>query len=288
MNDSSMNKPLVSIIVPCYNAEKYLAETLESVYAQTYANWECIIVNDGSTDSSEQVASSYQAKDKRYKYLYQSNKGASAARNKAIVESSGIYILPLDADDKISPQYIEEAAAIFQKNNDVKLVYCKAVKFGKVNEPWNLRQYSLREMLIENMIFCTALFRREDYNKTPGFSEDMKGGFEDWEFWLTFLKETDKVYQIPEVHFYYRIQDTSRNPAFNQAMQRELRRKMYEKHKDLFDKYFQIPDLLYEYNEMRNKYNYIQELYSRALQSATFKIGRAVLKPYWFIKNIFQ
>lgn len=288
MNNSSLEQPLVSIITPCYNGAKYLAEALDSVFAQTYKNWECIIVDDGSKDNSKQIALSYTAKDKRFQYIYQANKGTSAARNKAIAESKGRYLMPLDADDKISPGYIEKAVAILHGSNDIKLVYCKARMFGRVDGPWNLRPYSLKEMLIENMLFCTALFRREDFDKTQGFSEDMKGGFEDWDFWLSFLNETDKVYQIPEVLFYYRIAEKSRNPVSDEKMQRELRHKMYNRHKALFDKFFEIPDLLFEYNALRNKYTHLQDAYNEAFNSATFKIGKIILKPYWFIKNIFN
>jgi len=288
MSDIEKNIPLVSIIIPCYNAEKYLAETLESVSGQLYKNWECIIMDDGSVDNSKQIALSYQRKDGRYKYFYQSNKGTSEARNKAIAESKGIYILPLDADDKISPLYIEQAVAVLQKNSDIKLVYCKARLFGKHEQDWDLRPYSYREMLIENIIFCTALFRRIDFDKTPGFSKDMKAGYEDWEFWLTFLNESDKVYQIPEIYFHYRIQDKSRNPSSNVPLQKELRQKVYEKHKDLYDKYLPISDVLYDYCKLRLDYDFLQHVYADTLKSTTFKIGRIILKPFFFVKNIFR
>jgi glycosyltransferase involved in cell wall biosynthesis len=288
MSDIKIDSPLVSIIMPCYNGGKYLSETLESVYKQTYENWECIIMDDGSTDNSKQVISEYQKKDKRYKYFYQSNKGTSAARNNAIHESKGKYILPLDSDDKISPQYIEQAADVLEKSNDVKLVYAKAMLFGILKGPWNLRPYSQKEMLIENMIFCSALFRRTDFDNTPGFSEDMRDGFEDWDFWLTFLNESDKVHQIPEVHFYYRIRDNSRNPSVDEAMQKELRRQIYVKYKALYDKYFKISDVLFEYSKIRNQYTILQKSNSDALQSTTFKIGRMIVKPLQAIQNIFK
>jgi glycosyltransferase involved in cell wall biosynthesis len=288
MSDIKIDSPLVSIIMPCYNGEKYLSETLESVHKQTYENWECIIMDDGSTDNSKQVISEYQKKDKRYKYFYQPNKGTSVARNNAIHESKGKYILPLDSDDKISPQYIEQAVSVLEKNNDIKLVYSKAMLFGILNGPWSLRPYSQKEMLIENMIFCSALFRRTDFDRTPGFSEDMRGGFEDWDFWLTFLSESDKVYQIPEVHFYYRIRDNSRNPSVDEAMQKELRHQIYVKYKTLYDKYFEISDVLFEYNKIRNQYTILQKSNSDALKSTTFKIGRMIVKPLQAIQNLFK
>ena len=76
-----MNNPLVSIIVPCYNQAQYLPETLDSVLAQTYPYWECIIVNDGSPDNTEEIAKHYCEKDSRFKYVYKENGGLSSARN---------------------------------------------------------------------------------------------------------------------------------------------------------------------------------------------------------------
>ena len=87
-----MSKKLVSIIIPLFNAEKYLVETLNSVVSQTYSNWECIIVDDGSTDFSERIVKEYCKQDERFKYYYQNNSGPSVARNFAFKQSSGDYI----------------------------------------------------------------------------------------------------------------------------------------------------------------------------------------------------
>ena len=91
--------PKVSVIVPCYNQGEYLADALESVLYQTFTDWECIIVNDGSSDNTEEVANKFCELDKRFKYISQTNQGVSAARNNGIKASSGTYILPLDGDD---------------------------------------------------------------------------------------------------------------------------------------------------------------------------------------------
>lgn len=121
-----MDNPLVSIIVPCYNQGEYLAEALQSVENQNYSNWECVIVDDRSTDNSREIASSFCEKDKRFIYLWQENQGPSVARNNAIQHSCGQYILPLDGDDKIHHDYINQAVIVLNKNEDVKIVYCQA------------------------------------------------------------------------------------------------------------------------------------------------------------------
>ncbi|HEU4496898.1 MAG TPA: glycosyltransferase family 2 protein, partial [Flavobacterium sp.] len=97
----------MSIIVPCFNQSQYLGEALQSVSEQTYTDWECIIVNDGSPDDTEEVSKEWCEKDARFKYLYKENGGLSSARNAGIAVAGGEYILPLDADDKIAPEYAE-------------------------------------------------------------------------------------------------------------------------------------------------------------------------------------
>src|SRR5687768_10004937 len=99
MKSQKNDIPLVSIIVPCFNQAEFLNETLQSVLSQTISDWECIIINDGSKDNSEEIALPWVDKDKRFKYLKQENRGVCAARNKGISEANGKYILPLDGDN---------------------------------------------------------------------------------------------------------------------------------------------------------------------------------------------
>ena len=101
--------PRISIVIPCYNGAKYIRETLDCLQNQTVDDWECIIVNDGSTDNSLEILREYAEKDSRYKYIDKENEGPSIARNTAIAASLGKYILPLDADDLIAPYYAEKA-----------------------------------------------------------------------------------------------------------------------------------------------------------------------------------
>ena len=94
--------PVVSIIVPAYNYAKYIGECLDSVISQTFKDWECIIIDNCSTDNTSEIVKVYAANDSRIKYHYTDQKGVSLARNLAVKMSSGTYILPLDADDKIN------------------------------------------------------------------------------------------------------------------------------------------------------------------------------------------
>lgn len=99
-----MIPPLISVIVPCFNQGRYLPDALDSVLAQTYPHWECIVVNDGSTDDTRQVALEYASKDARFRYVEQENRGLSGARNRGRREVRGTHVQFLDSDDTISPE----------------------------------------------------------------------------------------------------------------------------------------------------------------------------------------
>ncbi|ANF50408.1 hypothetical protein A0O34_07705 [Chryseobacterium glaciei] len=199
--------PLISIIVPCYNQAEYLDECLQTVLEQTFQNWECIIVDDGSPDNTEEVAKRWVEKDSRFKYLYKSNGGLSSARNAGIEIAAGEWILPLDCDDKIGNQYLKLAEEKFNEN--YKIIYCNAEKFGSQNGFWQLPDYSRKTLAVENIIFCTAFFRKNDWKRVNGYDTNLIYGWEDWEFWISILKDGGEVYKINEICFYYRIKETS-------------------------------------------------------------------------------
>ena len=154
-----MKKGLVSVIMPCYNQGNYLPEALESIISQTYPNWECIIINDGSTDHSERVAKEYCQKDSRIRYIYQENAGVIAARNHAVSESLGEFILPLDADDTVSCHYLEKAVHVLTTDPSCKIVYGKGWLTGEKNEPFILPPFSIEGLLRDNCIFNSAIYR---------------------------------------------------------------------------------------------------------------------------------
>jgi teichuronic acid biosynthesis glycosyltransferase TuaG len=112
--------PLVSVIMPVYNAERYVAMAIQSVEDQTYSNWELLIVDDGSTDNSKNIILEF--KDPRVKYFFQSNAGVSAARNTGLLNRKGEYICFLDADDQLTIDSIAMRIALFQERPGVKIV----------------------------------------------------------------------------------------------------------------------------------------------------------------------
>ena len=119
--------PLVSVIVPAYNSEAWIGECLDSVLAQTYPNWECVVVDDGSTDGTLAIAESYAQRDSRIRCLRQENQGPSVARNTAVAHSHGEYILPLDADDMIASQFVENAVQYHESHPETTIVCCNVM-----------------------------------------------------------------------------------------------------------------------------------------------------------------
>lgn len=247
-----MKGPLVSIIVPCYNQGAYLKETLNSVLNQTFSDWECVVMDDGSTDNSKDVAQSFCSKDDRFHYFYQENQGLAISRNNAILNSCGHFILPLDADDLIHREYVAEAVSVLQSRKEVKVVCCRAEYFGEKTGEWMLPKFSMLGLLFQNCIFCTAMFRREDYNQTKGYNPNMKYGYEDWDFWLSLLENGGEVYQLQKVYFYYRIKKESMLIDLRKRKERgfEMATKVLNNHPALYRRYY--TDLYCKYIEIVN------------------------------------
>ncbi len=225
-----MSHKKISIIVPCYNQVQYLDEALQSVLDQTYQDWECIIVNDGSTDHTEEVARKWVSKDSRFIYLKKENGGLSSARNTGIIMAKGAYILPLDADDRIASEYLDKAQIYFDK--DYKIIYCQAYFFGNRVEPWLLSDYSYEGILFNNQIFCSAFFKKSDWESVGGYDENLKYGREDWDFWLSILNKNSSVLKLDYVGFFYRQKNISMDVEINsnQELLQETENYIYKKH----------------------------------------------------------
>ncbi|WP_298236995.1 glycosyltransferase [uncultured Algibacter sp.] len=228
----------VSVIVPCYNQAAYLDECLQSVLSQSYKDWECIIVNDGSPDNTEEIANNFLKLDSRFTYIEIENGGVSNARNVGVKKANGKYILPLDADDKITPSYLELGLKAFEKDNALKVVYCNAKFFGKNNKYWKLPKYSFSELLKNNIIFCSALFKKEDFIDIGGYDINLTVGLEDWEFWINLLKNGGKVFRIPKVCFFYRIKELSRNAEVSVKDFETIVKYISIKHAELYVNHF--------------------------------------------------
>lgn len=223
----------ISIIIPCYNQGEYIEEALASVARQTIADYEIVVVDDGSTDNATRRLLEQLSMPKT-RVIRTTNQGLAAARNNGIREAAGKYILPLDADDRIAPAYLEKAAAILETRPEVGIVYCQAELFGEQQGPWNMPPYSLEQMLLDNLIFCSAMFRKKDWERAGGYDEEMVYGWEDYDFWLSLIESGAEVCQIPEVLFYYRVAANSMVRSKSREQKVEMFARIFSKHHALF------------------------------------------------------
>ena len=273
--------PDISIIVPCYNQAPYLEEALESILTQTYKNWECLIVNDSSPDNTEEIAKKWTAKDSRFQYLIKPNSGVSDTRNFGIKRALGKYILPLDADDKIDAYYLQEAIAAFEKNPDIKLIYCNRILFGLKNDNRVCPPFVFENMLTENQIHHAGIFKKEDFLKTNGYNTNMVEGLEDWDFWLELIKPNDTVVKLDGFHYYYRIKKISRSTLIDREKNEKLLIQIFKNHIPLFLEYM---------NPIRDHIE--ADYYKKEVESyktcAEYKVGSIILFPFRLIAKVFR
>ena len=196
--------PLAAIIITCYNYGKYLAEAVDSALGQTLGNIEVIIVDDGSEDPYTREVLREIESGGRVRVIRQPNRGLPAARNAGIQETQARYICCLDADDLIDPTYLEKAAMVLEARPDYGLAYPLAQLFGDVAETWQTEPLDPAKLLQYNHIPVVAVFRRLAWEKSGGYDEKMRLGYEDWEFWLRLAGEGYRGHLIPEPLFKHR------------------------------------------------------------------------------------
>lgn len=275
----------VSVIIPCYNCGKVIFDAINSVKEQSFSDWEIIIVDDGSTDKETIAILNQFENDKNIRLIRQDNRGPAHARNMGISQSRGEFILPLDADDTISPYYMAEAVPILEYNPNIGIVYCRAQKIGKETGEWNLPEYSSQRMAFDNVIFVSAFFRKSDWDLVGGFPAYTRLGMEDYAFWLRILRLGREVYRINKILFNYRIQNTSRSTIFNSDKEKMV--KTYAAiFRDNFD-FFKnnIEGLYWGIFEYRER---LEELEKYDIRNIISKIPilRVVAKKIWaFIKK---
>lgn len=225
--------PKVSVVIPCYNQGQYLDEAVDSVLAQSYRDFEIVIVNDGSTDEFTcRLLAGYTRPQARV--VATANQGLAAARNTGIGEALGEYILPLDADDRIGPDYLARAVGVLEENPETGIVYCLGELFGARTGRISAPAFSRRKMLLSNLIFATAMFRKSDWDRVGGYNTNMRHGCEDWDFWLSLVELGRKVHRIPEVLFFYRIREQSMNVAMDREKRLEMHLQLMKNHPALF------------------------------------------------------
>lgn len=311
---SSQQIPSVTIVVPCFNKASFIKETLDSVVKQTHTDWECIIVDDGSTDDSGLLAKSYQESDKRFTVIRQTNQGLSAARNTGIRRATSPFIVPLDADDLLHPTYLQETLAALNRTNfesrELTIVTTAVSCFGVEEKTHTPTVVTLKTLLEENQIVCTALYSKKLWENIGQYDENMKLGYEDWDFWIRAAVYGAKFQVVTYPLFCYRQHENSM--ITNARLYRPQTVKyILEKHPTLFGE-LQLNSIVGRENALLNMQQMwlnarselrVQQRLTAQLEtehaalatellsyktSNAYKIGRYMLSPIKFLRRAFS
>ncbi len=201
---------LVSIIMPCHNAEKFIAKAILSIQNQTYNNWELLIVDDASTDKTVQIVNSFS--DQRIQLFFlKENQGAGYARNFATQKSTGKYIAFLDADDEWKPQKIEIQIK-FMKENNLPITFSYYELINEEGQLLNKVIKSPSEINFQKLMYCnwignlTGIYDTSFLGKIPISNQKKR---QDWILWLDIAKKVESIIPVPESLAYYRVRKNS-------------------------------------------------------------------------------
>ncbi|SFB78302.1 Glycosyltransferase involved in cell wall bisynthesis [Parapedobacter composti] len=203
--------PLVSIVIPCYNCASTIIEAVESARNQSYGYIEIIVVDDGSTDSSFHTINMYVSEQANIKIIQQENSGPAKARNTGFMHAKGQFLLFLDGDDKLHPDFVQECLAAYINAPDLQIVYTRARFFGSTRGEWKIKPFEQDTLLFKNAIPIFAMIRASTFKAVGMFDENMRLA-EDWELWIRIVdKYGPKVHRIDRELYYYRKSGTGQS-----------------------------------------------------------------------------
>lgn len=218
-----------TIAIPCYKQAQYLSEAIESALAQTYYDIEIIVVNDGSPDNTTEVAERYPVK-----IVNQVNKGLSSARNTAIMNATGDYFLPLDADDLLEPTCVETMARV-ARETDADIIAPSLTEFGECQGATVILKPdpTIEDFKVGNHIPYASAIKMSALREIGGYSPRMTWGYEDYHLWFDLLKRGKNIVTIPEPLLRYRVKSHSMIHEAN-AHRDELMAQIRKDHTELF------------------------------------------------------
>jgi glycosyltransferase involved in cell wall biosynthesis len=228
--------PRVAVIVPAYGVAHLLGEALDSLLAQTFTEWECVVIDDGAPDDVAGAVAPYLA-DRRIRFMATDNRGVSAARNRALATTRAPYVTLLDGDDLLRPDYLARMVAALENDPQARLVTCNARIFGAIERErlcFDGRQGSgdgatgsLGDVLERSFgVYIGSTFRRADFDRVGGFDETMTHA-EDFDFWVRLLLLGGHARYVDEVLGEYRVRPSSASASAARMIRGNLR--VYEK-----------------------------------------------------------
>lgn len=225
------NNPLVSIIIPCYNYGRYLREAIESALNQTYQPLGITVINDGSQDNTQDVASECASKY-GIKFVNNKHQGLAHTLNPAIRTATSEYVMKLDADDKLDPYYVEKTLKVLLENLSISFIYTNVRFFGKEERIVQHSDYNLPLLKRMNYIHGSVLMRRSHFLQTGGFDPALSF-LEDWDLWLSFAEKGFYGKLLPEPLLLWRRHGKSRN-LVSLGISKLTTKKIQRKHPSLF------------------------------------------------------
>ena len=228
----TLPSPRVTVVIPCFNQGSFLDGAIRSVLEQTMESFEIIVVDDGSTDP-ETIAVIDDLDWPRTRVIRQDNRGLSAARNAGIGEARGELVVPLDADDELTPQFLERLVAALDADLGAGFACCWARLFGDIDAVWVPRRYNPYQLLLSNSVVGCVVLRRAAWEAVGGYDETMTNGNEDWELWIRLMAAGWGVAEVDEPLFRYRKHGISMSVETESRFEAG-RKEIVERHPELY------------------------------------------------------
>jgi glycosyltransferase involved in cell wall biosynthesis len=230
--------PTATVVIPCFNHGRFVRQAVDSALNQKEADIRVVVVNDGSTDG-QTPADCDACRSDRVSVIHQDNQGLPAARNRGAQGADTEYLVFLDADDWIEPEFVTKLAAAINADggDDVSHAYCQERLVEKGNGIWKVPEWDSILMMVTNLHPVTTLVRRDRFNAVGGFDETMRQGYEDWDLWLKFVERGCRGVRVAEPLFVWRrhshstmIMNVIRNHESLYAAIRARHRDLYSRH----------------------------------------------------------
>ena len=229
---SELDPPEVSVVIPCYNQGEFVHAAIRSVFRQAFDSWEIIVVDDGSTDpATRAVLRSLHYP--RTRLIRQRNQGLSAARNAGMRAARGRYLVPLDADDELTPAFLTATIEALERHPAAAYAHVWTRLFGNQNMVWVDRPFNPYQLLLSTSVVGCALIRADAWNQVGGYDTGRRQGNEDWDLWIRFLEHGWEQVEVPHPLFRYRQHGISMSVT-TEARFEDARVEMAQAHPKLY------------------------------------------------------
>lgn len=290
LKNNLLNEPLISIIIPTYNRANLISNTLDSILLQTYANWECIIVDDGSMDNSDEVIQKYLNKDIRFQYFKRPEnklKGPNACRNYGFQQSKGVYINWFDSDDVYLPNALEKFVEILDRNTDAVVTKLEIIDFftgNKIKESNIICTNIIEDYFTGKIAYyvCGPLWKRNFLEQQKQLFDESIRNLDDWDFNLRMLYSLPKIKYIDIPLIQYRYHENSLSQELIKLNFDEIQSEFFarEKHLSLL-KTNKIVDPVILNRYIKNRYKYFfREAMVRNHSRKYFLFKKLIMKQW--------